>query len=232
MKRSTEGMAGMKGMKWDSEEMAAEYDDRAARTTPDMDLFYNAVTDAIPPQGRRILELGCGTGILTARIRKKRPEAALVCIDNSAAMLAVAREKPELTDITLVKGDIRDSWPTGLYDAVVSTFCLPALDPDEQQALLKRAHSALLPGGVCITGCVIRPPTAEKEQYQLGQWEKFMQDAGLNPAEVRQQRATWDGARTRIPTPGGFREMLTKAGFTRIWCPYYIGLYGVFVTER
>ncbi|WP_165075518.1 class I SAM-dependent methyltransferase [Methanogenium sp. MK-MG] len=219
-------------MKWDTEKRAAQYDDLAARTVPDMKHFYATVTDALPEQSMRVLELGCGTGLLTARIRKAHPEAAVICIDSSPAMLAVARQKPELEDVTWMQGDIRDPWPTGPFDAVVSTFCLLALEPDGQRTVLKRAYRTLRPGGVCITGCVVRPATAEEEKCQLARWETFMQDAGLDPEEVRRQRASWDGARARIPTPDGFREMLREAGFTRIRCPYHRGLYTVFVAER
>ena len=218
--------------KWATGEQAADYDDLTARTVPDMDLFYGAVTDAIPKQSRRVLELGCGTGILTGRIRKTRAKAAVTCIDNSAAMLAVARQKPGMDGVTLMQGDIRDPWPDGPFDTVVSTFCLLALEPGEQQLVLSRAYGALRPGGVCITGCVVKPASAAEEREHLARWEAFMQDAGLDPEESRWQRASWDGARGRIPTPDRFREMLEAAGFVRIRCPYHRGLYAVFVAER
>ncbi len=229
MKRDTEQRGDMK---WGTEKMAAHYDDLTSLTVPDMDIFYRAVTDLLPKQSKRVLELGCGTGILTARIRKFHQKAAVICIDNSAAMLAIARQKTELDGVTLIRGDIRDLWPEGPYDAVVSTFCLLALKPDEQLKVLKRAYDVLRPGGVCITGCVVRPATPEEEQHQLARWETFMQDAGLDPEEVRRQRASWDGARARIPTPDGFREMLRNAGFSKIRCPYHQGLYAVFIAER
>lgn len=218
--------------KWDLEEMAVAYDELAAKTVPDMDRFYGAVTDAFPEQSERVLELGCGTGILTARIRRTHPDTAVICIDNSKAMLAAARQKPELEVVTLMQGDIREPWPDGPFDAVVSTFCLPALEPDEQRRVLGRAYDNLRPGGVCITGCVVRPPTAEEEQRCLARWERFMEDAGLEPEEIRRQLASWDGARPRIPTQEGFRKMLAAAGFVTIRCPYHHDLYAVFVAER
>lgn len=218
--------------KWDLETLATEYDDIAAKTVPDMEQFYGAATDALPEESEKVLELGCGTGILTARIRRTHPDAAVTCVDRSAAMLAAARQKPELSGISLTQGDIRDPWPDGPYDAVASTFCLLALEPDEQRAVLKRAYDILRPGGVCITGCVVRPKTAEEEQRLLDEWETFMQDAGLEAKEIRRQRLSWDAARARIPTPDGFREMLAEAGFTKIRCPYYAGLYAVFVGIR
>ncbi|WFN35218.1 class I SAM-dependent methyltransferase [Methanogenium sp. S4BF] len=229
MARDTEEEAGMQ---WDSVKMAADYDDMTARIVPGMEYFYGAVTDAIPKHSVRVLELGCGTGILTARIRSIHPEAAVICIDSSEAMLAVARQKTELESVIMIMGDIREPWPAGPYDAVVSSFCFPALESHEQQTVLRRAYRALRPGGVCITGCVVRPPTADEEQCQLARWETFMQDAGLDPEEAQRQRASWDGARERIPTPDGFREMLEAAGFSEIRCPYHRGLYAVFIGIR
>jgi tRNA (cmo5U34)-methyltransferase len=220
------------GMQWDYGKQAAEYDELAARTIPDMERFYRTVTDALPERGGGVLELGCGTGLLTARIRKTRPEAAITCIDRSPAMLGIARKKPELDGVTWTEGDIRDPWPAGPYDAVVSTFCLLALEPDGQRAVLEKAYRALRPGGVCITGCVVRPEDAEEEERLLVRWEAFMRDAGLDPAEIRRQRASWDGARARIPTLEGFSGLLEAAGFSRIRCPYHRGLYAVVVAVR
>lgn len=229
MKRDTKERGDMK---WDTETMAANYDELTARTIPDMESFYGAVTDVLPEESEKVIELGCGTGILTARIRGTHPDTAIICIDSSEAMLAVARQKTELSGVTLTQIDIREPWPEGPYDAVVSTFCLLALEPDDQRAVLKKAYDVLHPGGVCITGCLVRPPTAEEEKYHLACWETFMQDAGLDPDEIRRQRLSWEEARAKIPTPDGFREMLVKAGFTHIRCPYHHGLYGVFVAER
>ena len=156
MKRDTEQRGDMK---WDTDTMAANYDELTARTIPDMESFYGAVTDVLPEESMRVLELGCGTGILTARIRGTHPDTAIICIDNSETMLEVARQKTELSGVTLTQKDIRDPWPEGPYDAVVSTFCLPALEPDEQRTVLKRAYDVLHPGGGCSMGWLVRPPT-------------------------------------------------------------------------
>ncbi|GAB7015916.1 hypothetical protein JCM10550A_12840 [Methanogenium cariaci] len=219
-------------MQWNTEKRAAHYDDLAARTIPDRDLFYRTVTDALPDESEHVLELGCGTGLLTARICSTHPKAAVICIDSSPAMLAVARQKPELAGVTWITGDIRDSWPPGPFDAVMSTFCLIVLEPDGQRMVLRQAYDRLRMGGVYITGCVVRPADVEEELRQLARWETFMEDAGLDPEDIREQRASWDGARESIHTPDGFREMLGDAGFTSIRCPYHRGLYAVFVGVR
>jgi tRNA (cmo5U34)-methyltransferase len=220
------------GMKWDSEKRAEEYDDLAARTIPGFELFYTTVVDAIPEKSEKVLELGCGTGILTARIRTAHPAAAVTCIDRSPAMLAVSRRRPELEGVSFIEGDIRDPWPAGPFDAVVSTFCLFACDPADQQAMITRAYRVLRPGGTFVTGCVFRPARREEETRALARWEAFMERSGLDAAEIRRQRAGWDGARERIPTRELFRKMLETAGFSRVRWPYSDGLYGVVVAER
>lgn len=219
-------------MQQDTEPRAEDYDDLAARTIPDFDLFYATVADALPETCEKVLELGCGTGILTARIRNAYPAAAVTCIDSSPAMLAVAREKPELEVVSFIGGDIRGPWPAGPYDAVVSAFCLIALDPEERQATITRAYDVLRPGGVFVTGCVFRPERREEEMQFIADWERFMRNAGLDAAEIRRELTSWDGARGRIPTREMFLTMLEAAGFGRIRWPYLKGLYGVVVAER
>ena len=93
--------------------LATEYDLLALRTIPDGQRFYETVAEALPEASRQVLELGCGTGILTARIRDERPSTAVTCIDRSPAMLAIARGKPGMEDVTFVEGDIRGPWPGG-----------------------------------------------------------------------------------------------------------------------
>lgn len=219
-------------MKWTTKQQAAAYDDLTRKTVPNLEAFYGAVTDALPKDGKQFLELACGTGILTTRIRKTHPDAALTCIDRSPAMLAIARQKPDVAGATLLEGDVLNPWPDGSYDAVVSTFCIIAFDQDVQASLLRRMHNTLRPGGICITGCSVRPKTAEEEQHLLREWETFMQDAGLDPKEIQRQRESWDTAGDHIPTPDAFRELLKEAGFNHIRCPYSQGLYAVFVGVR
>lgn len=218
--------------KWSLKKTAAAYDILTEKTVPDMEHFYGTVTEALPKDGKKILELACGTGILTTRIRREFPGASLTCIDRSPMMLAVAREKPDIAGTTLIEGDILDAWPDGPYDAVVSTFCIIAFDRDAQGSLLRRMHRALRPGGVCITGFSVRPDTAEEEQHQLDEWVTFMQNAGLDPAEIQRQRASWSTAGDHIPTTNAFQKMLGEAGFTHIRCSYHHGLYAVFVGFR
>ncbi|MCK4721557.1 class I SAM-dependent methyltransferase [bacterium] len=69
------------------------------------------VLNAIEPVPGRILDIGCGTGLLTCQILELFPDAHVTAIDGSIAMLEEARANLEdFTDrITLAKADFRNS---------------------------------------------------------------------------------------------------------------------------
>ncbi len=91
-----------------------------------------------------VYDLGCGTGNVTAALAERWPEAGVVGIDSSAAMLDKAREADD--DIAWVEADIA-SWrapkPADLLFANASLQWL-----DDHAALFPRLVGQLNPGGV------------------------------------------------------------------------------------
>jgi len=68
----------------------------------------------------RILDVGCGTGELLARIAAKYPSVRLAGLDPVAEMLAMAREKLR-PEVNLQVGWANAlPWPDGTFDLVVS----------------------------------------------------------------------------------------------------------------
>lgn len=94
-----------------------------------------------PRAGERILDLGCGTGHLTAAIAGAG--AVVVGLDQSPEMLQKARSAyPQLQ---FVQGDARDFAFTEPFDAVFSNAALHWVP--EASAVVRRVHDALKPGG-------------------------------------------------------------------------------------
>jgi len=92
-------------------------------------------------EGERVLDLGCGTGHLTAAVA--RAGAVVVGLDRSADMLAQARcAYPQLE---FVQGDGRDFRFAEPFDAVFSNATLHWVRPPE--AVARRVREALRPGG-------------------------------------------------------------------------------------
>ncbi len=95
----------------------------------------------------RVLELACGTGIVTRRLRLTLPAGAqLVASDLSEAMIAIAREKLAGADIHWRAADASAlPFKDGAFDAVVCQFGLMFL-PDPARGF-SEARRVLRPGG-------------------------------------------------------------------------------------
>jgi SAM-dependent methyltransferase len=100
--------------------------------------------------GLSVLELACGTGRVTARLRAALPEAAtLVATDLNEPMLEYARSATPDRGITWRQADAQAlPFGDGSFDVVVCQFGLMFL-PDKVQGL-REARRVLVPGGVLI----------------------------------------------------------------------------------
>jgi trans-aconitate 2-methyltransferase len=99
------------------------------------------------PAGRpveRVVDLGCGTGSLTARLHAHLGPTTTVGIDSSAAMLEKARPF-ETASLRFELGDIAAFDGRGAFDVVFSNAALHWV-PDHA-SLLRRLRDALRPGG-------------------------------------------------------------------------------------
>ena len=94
-----------------------------------------------PQRDERILDLGCGTGHLTAQLAAAGAEA--VGIDASAAMIEEARHSHP--GVQFVVADARDFRTDKPFDAVFSNAALHWVRPPE--AAVRTIHDALRPGG-------------------------------------------------------------------------------------
>ena len=122
------------GNAWD----ASDYDG-------DHSFVYEYGADVVdlldPAPDERILDLGCGTGHLTAAIADRG--ADVVGVDNSMEMVAAAREAHP--DCEFVRTDATDLDVDGRFDAAFSNAALHWID--DQDAALSSVAGALRPGG-------------------------------------------------------------------------------------
>lgn len=96
---------------------------------------------------RRILDLGCGTGLLAREM--VAPGRQIIGVDPSPAMLAFARQQPGAEQIQWIEGDA-SALGTPEADLLVMTGNVAQifLDDAEWLATLTAIHTALRPGGV------------------------------------------------------------------------------------
>jgi trans-aconitate 2-methyltransferase len=101
-----------------------------------------------PAPGATVVDLGCGTGELTARLAEHTGAATTLGLDSSPAMLERARAHVTDNNVGAVRfelGGIEEFGAVGAYDVVFSNAALHWV-PDHV-ALLARLRDALRPGG-------------------------------------------------------------------------------------
>jgi SAM-dependent methyltransferase len=100
--------------------------------------------------GLTVLELACGTGIVTRRLREALPgSATLVATDLNEAMVEYARAAVPDTTIVWQQADAQAlPFEDGSFDVVVCQFGFMFL-PDKVQAF-REARRVLRPGGVLL----------------------------------------------------------------------------------
>lgn len=139
--------------------------------------YYRALADDI--DARKIIDLGCGTGLLTRALATR--DRVVVGVDPSPAMLAYARRQPGAASVTWVQGGASVLSRAGDADLVVSSGnTMMHISPQDYPQVLRALRDALKPGGVISFDT--RNPTAR-------QWEHW------SPPEVHAVRDTSDQAR-------------------------------------
>ena len=101
---------------------ASDYDSAANKTRDlEAEALRRMVTEL---EGKRVLELGCGTGKNGAWLAERA--ARYVGLDFSEEMLAVARGKIEGEDVGLFQADLTQPWPVadGAFDWATCSLVL------------------------------------------------------------------------------------------------------------
>jgi len=106
-------------------------------------------------EGDRVLDLGCGTGVVTRRAAKiAGPTGRVTGLDFSPAMLAVAREirnDPPTAEIVWIEGSADElPFPDASFDLVTAQQMLQFV-PD-RAAMLREVHRVLIAGGRIAIG--------------------------------------------------------------------------------
>jgi tRNA (cmo5U34)-methyltransferase len=175
---------------------AADYDAHRRRLVPCFDEFYGTAVSVIGLRGgpvRRVLDLGAGTGLLSAAVLARYTDAELVLVDGSAEMLDQARERLRVGSATTIVADLREALPDGPFDAVVSALAIHHLEDPDKRDLLARVHDALRPGGVFVNAEHVTGPRPWLAGAYRSMWHDACRAAGASEDEVA-------GAEARMQT--------------------------------
>ena len=170
---------------WASAEFSRQYRDNAdifvverRRMFGLLASFYNHFLRGKPT---RILDLGCGDGILAHELLKVDDAISAVLVDGSADMLGKARERlKDFKNVQFINASFQEIIGKDIlqpdFDFIVSSLAVHHLNMPEKISLFKSLYAHLSPGGFFLNIDVILAPSRSLEQWYLKLWQEWMDD--------------------------------------------------------
>ncbi len=128
------------------------------RLFPDLPLPKRGEEAGPPPA--RVLEIGCGTGVLTALVRRRYPEIEIDAVDISARMIAQARTRLDFDRrIRWRVSDVEHLPSHARYPLIVSSSVFHWISPLEDG--LTRLAGLMVGGGWLVFALMVRGTLGE-----------------------------------------------------------------------
>lgn len=188
----------------------AEYDSRIRTFIPHYEEMLEVAASAIDPRSGTIVDLGIGTGALSARCLANAPRAQIVGIDADTEILkAAARRLP--SSATFIRNSfLRAEIPS--CDAVVASFALHHVRTRSAKArLYKRIRSALrLHGQVITVDCnPASDPALSRQQFAA--WKAHLMQH-YSQKEADDYLEAWSHEDVYVPLDAEM-ELMRSVGF-------------------
>jgi tRNA (cmo5U34)-methyltransferase len=205
---------------------AGDYDRARRQLVPGFDHFYGAVLESIPfgeGQEIRVLDLGAGTGLLSALVAGMFPRARVTLVDLAVEMLRVARrrfaEEQGRFEFRTMDYARKPLPPTeGGYDLVVSALSVHHLTHGDKKELFEKVHHSLAAGGYFVNADQVSGETPEEEALYGEWWLKRVREAGVSEEDLAAALSRMRADRNA--TLGAQLIWLGEAGFEEIGCRY------------
>ena len=174
------------------DEAAPDYDGARRVLVPGFEGFYGAAVESISfekDEPLRVLDLGAGTGILSAMVAGRFPNSRLTLVDLSVEMLRVARRRfagePGRFEFRVMDHARKPlpGKPRG-YDLVVSALSIHHLTHGDKRELFEKVHGALSNGGWFVNADQVLGSTPEAEEEYQADWLRRVREAGASDADL------------------------------------------------
>jgi ubiquinone/menaquinone biosynthesis C-methylase UbiE len=197
-------MAELNGLFFDS--IAEEYDDWLYGVHRRVAACAVELAGSLP--GDRVLDVGCGTGLLSRLLAHDvAPEGRVVGVDSSEGMLGVARRQP-VPGLTYFHAAVEGSlwFQDGSFDVISLCDSLPYLE--DPRTVLQEAYRMLRDGGRLLLAVPRRSLLTEAQELSRRVLERALQ---AQPMTLPRPHAH----HSLLGEPDLLEQLLAQVGFKR-----------------
>jgi len=159
------------------EREAAEFDETILRLIPHYTEMIEALVLSIPfkkDEQINVIDLGCGTGTVSKKIKTAFPNSKISCLDIAENMIKIAQNKlGEKIDCYVC--NFYDFNFDKKYDVIVSSLALHHLANDEDKKMFyEKIYKALNKNGVFYNADVVLSSNEHLQELYMAKWKAFM----------------------------------------------------------
>lgn len=205
-------------------EVAADYDSIVRRAMPRYEEMLAELIRCLPEKAESVLELGCGTGRLTALLATRYPEATITGVDAATEMIDVARQRVsdagsgasrvEFTASTFEAFSARDA----AYDVVASNWSLHHIE--DKEPFYARLRKMLAPGGLFALGDELVAEPSDLQERNYSDWLASVRQPEHLTEDELQDILRHDAEFDHNETLSSHLTMLRGAGFDPVDCAW------------
>lgn len=229
------GLGGLEEIQNQFNAVSEKYDRQRRFLIPCFDDFYGtalALSENVSAV-KSILDVGAGTGLMSAFFHEKYPEAKITLVDISKEMLKKAEERFEGNEnISFLNANFSTvDLPENHYDLVVSGLAIHHLPNELKQQLFGKITKTLKPGGWFINADQVLGETEVAEKVFTENWKNHVeQNPNLTDEE---KQSAFERIKVDIMAPLKPQlEWLENAGLQNANCYYQYYNFVVFAANK
>lgn len=212
---------------------AMEYDENINSTIPFYNEFHNQTIDVVKNmEYRQInwLDIGCGTGTLTAKAAETFQDAYFLLVDPSAEMIEQAKKNMQGKRADFRLASSIELYYVNHFQVVTAIQAHHYMKKEERKKALANIYQALQPGGIFIGFENVLPESEFLKAFELKRWGNYQLRMGKSEQEVETHKSRCGRNYFPLTVPEHIK-LLTDAKFQYVnvfWRSYMqMGIYAI-----
>lgn len=175
----------------------------------------------------KILDLGAGTGLMSAYVLAAYPHAQITLIDQAGDMLNLAKQRfTGNENLNYITDDYISHTFDEKFDGIVSALSIHHLSDENKKQLYHNCFSCLHDGGIFVNADQVLSPDPLIENQIISIWHNFVKQSGVSEDELAAfyHRTSFDQTAPLFSQLNWFQDI----GFSKADCIFKYLNFAVF----